>query len=103
VSDDDPLTDELRWLASHPLTRADREILPLLVIGLTDKEIAQQLGRSTKAMATRVFSLHQRLNVDTRAQAVYLALLLGLVTIPLGEAGERLREFRARYRRYDKE
>ncbi len=55
----------------------DRELLPLLVAGLTDSEIAGKTGWSPRTVRRRVRDLMDRLDARTRFQAGYNAVLRG--------------------------
>lgn len=59
----------------------ERRLLPLLVAGLTDREIAGQVGLSERTVRTRVRAMLTRLDVATRFQAGYQAVRRGWLTI----------------------
>ena len=52
----------------------ERHLLPLLVAGLTDQEIAAQLGVSDRTVRSRVRAMMVRLDAATRFQAGYQAV-----------------------------
>ena len=55
------------------LTLREREILDLLVEGLTDRAIADRLGVSPRTVETHVSNIVERLRVRNRAEAVAIA------------------------------
>lgn len=55
------------------LTPREREILSLLVEGLTDRSIADRLAVSPRTVETHVSNIVQRLRVQNRAEAVAIA------------------------------
>ncbi|HEV7765910.1 MAG TPA: response regulator transcription factor [Thermoanaerobaculia bacterium] len=61
------------------LTPRQREVLQLVVMGNTSKEIAQQLGVSYRTVEVHRMHLMRRLNVHDSASLVRLAVGLGLV------------------------
>jgi DNA-binding CsgD family transcriptional regulator len=68
----------------------DRELLPLLVAGLTDREIAAKLGASYRTVRRRVRDLLVRLGAQTRFQAGYHAVRRGWLEGNEGERDDRL-------------
>jgi NarL family two-component system response regulator LiaR len=62
------------------LTAREREVLALLVEGLTNPEIAERLTVSRSTARAHVSHILSKLNVSNRAEAVALALKQGLVT-----------------------
>jgi len=64
---------------SEALTAREREILGLLVDGLTNKEIAQRLVVSPRTAETHVASVLGKLGVNSRARAIAKALADGYV------------------------
>ncbi|WP_339828726.1 response regulator transcription factor [uncultured Parvibaculum sp.] len=68
----------------HPdLTAREREILQHLASGMTNKEIARQLGLQEVTIKMHTSRIFDKLNVRNRVQAVSLAIAEGLV--PLNE------------------
>ena len=60
------------------LTAREREILRLVVDGLSNAEIGQELYISDTTVKTHVTHILQKLNVRDRVQAVVLAYQTGL-------------------------
>ena len=70
-----------RWLRqSLPLTVREREVLRLVVDGLSDKEIAATLGISHATASDHVASIRAKLGVPSRAAASALAIRNGLLS-----------------------
>lgn len=61
------------------LTHRERQVLGLLVVGLTNKEIAQRLDVAVATVKNHVHSLLAKLGVHRRRDAVRTAYLAGLV------------------------
>jgi DNA-binding NarL/FixJ family response regulator len=61
------------------LTDREREVLGLLVKGFTFPEIGGLLGISAHTVTTHVRHIYEKLEVRSRAEAVYEAMQLGLV------------------------
>jgi DNA-binding NarL/FixJ family response regulator len=55
--------------------------LQALALGLTDKEIAQQLQISNETQRTHIVNLLGKLGVHSRLEALVFALRHGVVTI----------------------
>lgn len=79
---------EMYWDRGLPLhaargadepSAAERHLLVLLVGGLTDQEIAAQLGISDRTVRSRVRTMMARLDAATRFQAGYQAVLRGWI------------------------
>jgi DNA-binding NarL/FixJ family response regulator len=64
---------------SVALTRRQQDVLRLLVAGLTDPEIGDELGISTRTVETHVSSILNKLRVHARTAAVAYAVRHGLV------------------------
>lgn len=58
----------------------ERQLMLLLVAGLTDQDIAAQLGISDRTVRSRVRAMMDRLDATTRFQAGYQAVLRGWLT-----------------------
>lgn len=67
--------------AAPRLTEREREVLELVVKGLTYAEIAGVLGVSWNTAATHVRRIYRKLEVRSRGEAVFEALQLGLVQL----------------------
>jgi DNA-binding NarL/FixJ family response regulator len=61
------------------LTQREREVLALLAAGARQAEVAQRLSISPRTVATHIQNLFGKLGVNSRAQLVAAANLLGLV------------------------
>jgi DNA-binding NarL/FixJ family response regulator len=61
------------------ITPAERAVLELLVKGMTDKEIAQQLGRSEGTVKKHVSNILGKLQVRSRTEAALLAERYNLI------------------------
>lgn len=66
-------------LASLGITLREQDVLGLLAAGKSNKEIAQKLGVSPNTVKTQVASLYQKLEVQSRMQAVQKARELALI------------------------
>jgi len=65
---------------SQELTRREREVLCLLVQGLTNAEIAEQLTISPSTVKVHVSHILSKLNVSRRGEAISLAIQHDLVS-----------------------
>lgn len=70
--------DEDAALLWRQLTRRERQVLGLLVEGLSGKEIASALSVSPHTVRTHVQSILMKLQVHTRLEAVAFAIRLGI-------------------------
>lgn len=64
---------------AEPLTPREEEILQHVARGLTSREIAAELSRSTSTVESHVKNIFVKLQVSTRMQAVHQARILGLL------------------------
>jgi len=60
--------------AIHPLTRRERQVLELLVEGLTTAQIAGQLGIMTSTARNHIQRILDKLEVSNRAAAIVMVL-----------------------------
>jgi LuxR family maltose regulon positive regulatory protein len=70
-----PISDELL----DPLSDREYEVLNLLVAGLTNPEIADQLVISVGTVKTHVHNIYSKLDVRNRAEAISRAAKLKLL------------------------
>ena len=87
---DGDAVDAVLRAAGHPvkrrrewpggLTKREVEVLRLLVRGLSNKEIAEQLVISRKTTGSHVEHIYTKLGVSNRAQASLFAVKHGLMT-----------------------
>lgn len=68
-------------LQIEPLTPREREVLDLLAEGMTNKGIGQALGVSPHTVKFHVTSILNKLNAQSRTEAVAIATRAGLLTI----------------------
>lgn len=72
-------------LATEPgqrLTPRERQVLFLLATGLTNREVAAQLGVSPETTRTQLKTAMRKLDAHTRVQAVAIAVAAGEITLP---------------------
>lgn len=62
------------------LTTRETEVLKLIASGLSNKEIARDLGIGEKTVKTHVSNILSKFNVLSRTQAALLAVRMGLVS-----------------------
>lgn len=65
----------------EPLTPREQEVLDLLADGLTNKGIGQALGISSHTIKFHVTSILNKLNAQSRTEAVTIATRAGLLSI----------------------
>ena len=65
--------------AGVSLSVRERMIVRLMGDGLSNKRIARQLSIAPETVKSHAKSIFLKLTVQTRAQAVYLAVTLGLI------------------------
>lgn len=66
-------------LLMEPLTAREREVLPLLLDGASNREIARQLIVRVNTVKKHVLNICHKLNVQSRAQAIAKAWMLHLL------------------------
>jgi DNA-binding NarL/FixJ family response regulator len=64
----------------HTLTGREVDVLRLLASGLRDKEIAKELGLSTRTVQHYVSNILSKLSASTRTEAVQNALAASVIT-----------------------
>ena len=65
----------------EPLTPREREVLVLLGLGLTNREIAGRLGISAHTAKFHVSSIFAKLGAESRAEAVSQGIRDGLIPV----------------------
>jgi NarL family two-component system response regulator LiaR len=70
---------------TEPLTEREREVLRLLVLGKSNKDIARDLQIVEDTVKTHVKHILAKLGVQSRTQAVLCTMRLGLVSIEQGK------------------
>jgi DNA-binding NarL/FixJ family response regulator len=69
----------LKPARGEELSRRELEVLALIAQGASNKQIARQLKIAERTVKAHVTSVFHKLAVDTRAQAVAVALRRGLL------------------------
>ena len=64
----------MSWAQSHELTPREIEVLQLIMHGLADAQIAEQLVISRRTVSTHLTSIYSKLNVKSRTAAALLAM-----------------------------
>ena len=62
-----------------PLSKREREILQRVADGATTKQVASDLGISPHTVKTHLERIFEKLGANDRAQAVAIAIRLGIV------------------------
>ncbi|MFT4038181.1 MAG: LuxR C-terminal-related transcriptional regulator, partial [Thermomicrobiales bacterium] len=65
-------------LAASGITRREHDVLELIIVGRTDREIAEQLFISERTVSKHVSAILQKLDAVSRAEAAARAVRLGL-------------------------
>jgi DNA-binding NarL/FixJ family response regulator len=71
--------EEAKPVRGEELSRRELEVLALIAQGASNKQIARQLKVAERTVKAHVTSVFHKLAVDTRAQAVAVALRKGLI------------------------
>lgn len=69
----------------EPLTDREMQILNLTAKGFTNKAIGVQLGISDRTVQNHLANIFQKLNAESRTEAVMRAVSLGLISANIGE------------------
>lgn len=73
----------------EPLSPREMEVLGLVTRGMSNKEIATELGISHQTVKNHVTSILHKLNVEDRTQAALYALRRGWFRIQINEEGPK--------------
>ena len=80
----DPLAPTATSAVGVTLSRREREILPLLAAGASNRAIAEALFISERTVDSHVARLFAKLDVHSRVEAITVAVALGLLELPTG-------------------
>lgn len=69
----------------EPLTERELQILALTGKGFTNKAIGVQLSISDRTVQNHLANIFQKLNAESRTEAVMRAVSMGLITVNIGE------------------
>jgi DNA-binding NarL/FixJ family response regulator len=69
----------------EPLTDRELQILTLTAKGFTNKAIGKQLGISDRTVQNHLANIFQKLNAESRTEAVMRAVSLGLISTNIAE------------------
>ncbi|GAA1932058.1 helix-turn-helix transcriptional regulator [Nocardioides hwasunensis] len=95
VPDDDRITEKGWPGREHGLTEREADVLSLIAGGLSNKEIAEQLGITVNSVKSYIRGAYRTIDVDSRTKAVLWSITHGLRTPTVahgarsGEAGTR--------------
>ncbi|TMD18672.1 MAG: response regulator transcription factor [Chloroflexi bacterium] len=64
-----------------PLTDRQLEILTLVALGFSEKEVAVRLGISFRTARNHVTNVYERLGLHRRSEAVMIAVRHGLIQV----------------------
>ena len=77
LSDSVPVVDDP--LAVEPLSEREREVLALISVGLSNREVAQRLYLTLNTVKVHTRNIYRKLGVHSRTQAVTRARNLGIL------------------------
>lgn len=69
----------------YALTHRETEILGLMLLGKTDREIARTLSLGRRTVSNHVSNVLLKMNAKTRTEAAVRAVVLGVVSPPQQE------------------
>ncbi len=70
---------EVKAFDIEPLTEKQQDILLYVSQGFTSREIAEKLGISYYTVTTHIKNIYEKLQVNSRAEAIYEARKMGLI------------------------
>ncbi|MBA4385589.1 MAG: DNA-binding response regulator [Anaerolinea sp.] len=70
----------------EPLTERELQILTLTAKGFTNKAIGMQLSISDRTVQNHLANIFQKMNAESRTEAVMRAVSLGLISTNIGES-----------------
>jgi LuxR family maltose regulon positive regulatory protein len=79
--EEDEEKEDMPSVLIEPLSDREREVLQLIVAGLTNREIAERLYIAVSTVKSHVNNIYGKMNVSNRAGAVARAIELELVTV----------------------
>ena len=59
-----------QFTIENPLSEREQEVLSLLASGLRNKEVADKLSVSTATVKSHIYSIYQKLHVNSRVEAI---------------------------------
>ena len=77
------MTHEPIWPVGGELTTRQRQVFDLIVVGLSNKEIARTLGLSQGTVKIHISKLFEKLGVRHRSAVALAGAKLGLSLVPL--------------------
>lgn len=77
-----PPSSEKEFPLREPLSERERQVLELIVAGMTNKEIAEKLVITENTVKTYIGNILVKLHLDNRIQAAVYAVRQGLVHFP---------------------
>ncbi len=83
-----PLLTTTQRSVGDDLTPREREVLDLIVHGLSNKQIASRLGLATGTIRINVSNILAKLGAENRTEAAYVAHQAGLVGTAVAEPGQ---------------
>jgi two-component system, NarL family, nitrate/nitrite response regulator NarL len=57
----------------NPLTKREQEVVKLVVKGLTNRQVGQQLGLAEQTVANNLFRIYEKLGISSRVELVLYA------------------------------